>query len=133
MKRNTLVLCGGTGAHVALALVRLHTLGYALGFFRGPAGEPLPFPALYLVDQDSGDGDRGEPTAWQLARRLVEAHPGRHDWQEAIGRAGPPDMEIVTPLPVGAGRTWFNPPYDTLGRRFAGNGSDRTETRPHRW
>ena len=113
MKRNTLVLCGGTGAHVALALVRLHALGRALDFFRGP------FPALYLVDQDSGDGDRDEPTAWQEARRLVEAHPGRHDWQEAIGRADPPDMKIVTPLPVGAGRTWFNPPYDTLGRRFA--------------
>ena len=119
MKRNTLVLCGGTGAHVALALVRLHTLGQALGFFRGPAGEPLPFPAIYLVDQDSGDGDRDEPTAWQEARRFVEAHPGRHDWREAIGRADPPEMKIVTPLPVGAGRTWFNPPYDTLGRRFA--------------
>ena len=119
MNKNTLVLCGGTGAHVVLALVRLHTLGSALGFFRGPADAPLPFPALYLVDQDSGDGDRDEPTAWQEARRLVAAHPGRHDWQEAIGRTDPPEMKIVTPLPVGAGRAWFNPPYDTLGRRFA--------------
>ena len=118
MEKNTLVLCGGTGAHVALALVRLHTLGQALGFFRGPAGEPLSFPALYLVDQDSGDGDR-EPTAWQLARRLVDAHPG---WREATGRADRPDMKkIVTPLPVGADLTWFNPPYDTLGQRFAGS------------
>lgn len=49
---NTLVVCGGTGAHVALALLRLHTLGYALGFFRHPDGKPLAFPTLYLVDQD---------------------------------------------------------------------------------
>ena len=113
------MLCGGTGAHVALALVRLHALGQALGFFRGPADAQLSFPALYLVDQDFGDGDRDEPTAWQEARRLVAAHPGRHDWREATGRAEPPEMKIVTPLPVGAGRTWFDPPYDTLGRRFA--------------
>lgn len=113
------MLCGGTGAHVALALVRLHALGSALGFFRGLGDAPLPFPALYLVDQDSGDGDRDEPTAWQEARRLVAAHPGRHDWREATGRADPPKMKIVTPLPVGAGSTWFDPPYDTLGRRFA--------------
>ena len=122
MKRNTLVLCGGTGAHVALALVRLHALGSALGFFRGPGDAPLPFPALYLVDQDSGDGDRDKPTAWQEARRLVAAHPGRHDWREATGRAEPPKMNnIVTPLPVGAGKRWFDPPNDTLGRRFAGS------------
>ena len=118
MKNNTLVVCGGTGAHVALALVRLHTLGQALGFFRDADDKPLAFPTLYLVDQDSGDGDR-EATAWQLTRRLVASHPGRHDWQAAIGRSDPPELKIVTPLPVGRDRTWFNPPYDTLGRRFA--------------
>ena len=31
---NSLIVCGGTGAHAALAMMRLHTLGYALGFFR---------------------------------------------------------------------------------------------------
>ena len=30
---NSLVACGGTGAHAALAMMRLHTLGYALGVF----------------------------------------------------------------------------------------------------
>ena len=118
MKNNTLVVCGGTGAHVALALVRLHTLGQALGFFRDADGTPLAFPTVYLVDQDSGDGDR-EATAWQLTRRLVASHPARHDWRAAIGRSDPPELKIVTPLPVGRDRTWFNPPYDSLGRRFA--------------
>ena len=117
--KNTLVLCGGTGAHVALALVRLHALGHALGFFRRPDGKPLTFPTLYLVDQDFGDGTgTREATAWQLVRRFVAAHPGRHNWQEAIGRSDPPELKVVTPLPVGSDRTWFNPPNDTLGRRF---------------
>ena len=53
---NSLILCGGTGAHAALAMMRLHTLGYALGFFRQSNGKPLDFPSLYLVDQDAGDG-----------------------------------------------------------------------------
>ena len=118
MKNNTLVVCGGTGAHVALALLRLHTLGQPLGFFRDADDKPLAFPTVYLVDQDSGDGDR-EATAWQLTRRLVASHPGRHDWRAAIGRSDPPELKIVTPLPVGGDRTWFNPPYDSLGRRFA--------------
>ncbi len=117
MKNNTLVVCGGTGAHVALALVRLHTLGQPLGFFRDTDDKPLAFPTVYLVDQDSGDGDR-EATAWQLTRRLVDAHPGRHDWRAAIGRSDPPELKIVTPLPVGRDRTWFDPPYDSLGQRF---------------
>ena len=115
---NTLVVCGGTGAHVALALVRLHTLGQPLGFFRDADGEPLAFPTVYLVDQDSGDGDQ-EATAWQLTRRLVASHPGRHDWRAAIGRPAAPELKIVTPLPLGRDRAWFDPPYDTLGRRFA--------------
>ena len=40
---NSLILCGGTGAHAALAMMRLHTLGYALGFFRQSNGKPLDF------------------------------------------------------------------------------------------
>ncbi len=118
MNNNTLVVCGGTGAHVALALVRLHTLGQPLGFFRDADDKPLAFPTVYLVDQDSGDGDR-EDTAWQLTRRLVASHPGRHNWQAAIGRSDPPELKIVTPLPVGRDRTWFNPPFDSLDQRFA--------------
>ena len=114
--KNALVVCGGTGAHVALAMVRLHTLGYALGFFRRPDGKPLDFPTLYLVDQDSGDGTQ-KATAWQNVRRLVDNHPGRHDWRAAIGRPDSPKLRIVTPLPVGNDRTWFDPPFDTLGRR----------------
>ena len=117
MQNNTLVVCGGTGAHVALALVRLHTLGQPLGFFRDADDKPLAFPTIYLVDQDSGDGDR-EATAWQLTRRLVASHPGRHDWRAAIGRPDVPELKIVTPLPVGPDRAWFNPPHDSLGRRF---------------
>ena len=117
-QNNTLVVCGGTGAHVALALVRLHTLGQPLGFFHDADGKPLAFPTVYLVDQDSGDGDR-EDTAWQLTRRLAASHPGRHDWRAAIGRPDAPELKIVTPLPVGPDRGWFNPPFDRLGRRFA--------------
>ena len=119
MKNNTLVVCGGTGAHVALALVRLHTLGQPLGFFRDADDKPLAFPTIYLVDQDSGDGER-EATAWQLTRRLVASHPGRHDWEAAIGRSAPPELKVpVTPLPVGHDRKWFETPFDTLVERFA--------------
>ena len=117
MQNNTLVVCGGTGAHVALALVRLHTLGQPLGFFRDADDKPLAFPTIYLVDQDSGDGER-EATAWQLTRRLVASHPGRYDWRAAIGRPDAPELKIVTPLPVGPDRAWFNPPHDSLGRRL---------------
>ena len=49
---NSLILCGGTGAHAALAMMRLHTLGKALGFFRQSNGKQLDFPTLYLVDQE---------------------------------------------------------------------------------
>ena len=118
MQNNTLVVCGGTGAHVALALVRLHTLGQPLGFFCDADDKPLAFPTIYLVDQDAGDGDQKE-TAWQRTRRLLASHPGRHDWRAAIGRADLPEPKVVTPLPVNRDRAWFNPPFDALGRRFA--------------
>lgn len=114
---NSLVVCGGTGAHVALAMVRLHTLGSALGFFRQPDKSPLLFPTIYLVDQDSGDGSQ-QVTAWQEVRRLVAAHPGRIDWLESSGRSGPPKLRVVTPLPVDSDRRWSSPPYTSLGRRF---------------
>ena len=114
---NSLVVCGGTGAHIALAMVRLHTLGYALGFFRQTQSEALQFPTLYLVDQDSGDGE-GESTAWQEVHRLIHNHPGRNDWLTSFGRSTRPPLRVVTPLPVGSDRTWFDPPYVSLGRRF---------------
>lgn len=118
---NALILCGGTGAHVGVAFLRLHTLGFALGFFRpeGPGGgRSFEFPKFYLVDQDAGDGDEREPTAWQLARRLRDRHPGRFDWLGTIGREGGPEMENVTPLPVGADQSWFRSPNNALARRF---------------
>ena len=118
MMANSLILCGGTGAHAALAMMRLHTLGYALGFFRQSNGKPLDFPTLYLVDQDAGDGARDE-TAWQMVRRLVQDHPGRWNQRETFGREDGPILRIVTPLPVGHDRNWFNPPNDRLGHRFA--------------
>ena len=115
---STLVACGGTGAHVALAFIRLHTLGHALGFFRQPGDRPLDFPSIFLVDQDAGDG-REEKTAWQLARQFVDEHPAGHDWLAATGRRDSPDLREVTPLPIGPDRGWFNSPYDQLSRRFS--------------
>ena len=108
---STLVACGGTGAHVALAFIRLHALGHALGFFYD-GKKPVGLPAVFLVDQDAGDGI-DEPTAWQLVRRLVDRHPAAPD--------PAPDLERVTPLPIGPKRDWFNEPNHKLGRRFAGS------------
>ena len=99
-------------------MMRLHTLGYALGFFRQSNDKPLDFPTLYLVDQDAGDGPR-EETAWQMVRRFVDDHPGHWNSSETFGREDSPSLRIVTPLPVGHDREWFNPPNDTLGKRFA--------------
>lgn len=102
---------------MALAFVRLHALGHALGFFRGPGGAALEFPSIFLVDQDAGDG-REKKTAWQLTRQLVSDHPAAHDWLDATGRPEPLCRE-VTPLPVGPDRNWFDAPNDRLERRFA--------------
>ncbi len=114
---NTLVLCGGTGAHVGLALLRLHTLGYALGFF-DQQEKPFAFPQLFLVDQDAGPGRDRQETAWQLARDLVARHPGAHDWSAAVGNPRGPELLEVTPLPVGPKQNWYMPPFSTLARRF---------------
>lgn len=116
---NTLIVCGGTGAHTAVAFLRLHTLGHALGFF-GRGEKPFDFPTLYLVDQDAGDGAE-RPTAWQLARSLVAKHPARGDWARAIGRPEAPELIAVTPLPVGKNDSWFQRPYNTLDARFEGS------------
>lgn len=119
---NSLILCGGTGAHIAAAFLRLHTLGCGLGFFR--PGNPdglFEFPKLYLVDQDAGDRDDQEPTAWQLARQLIDRHPGRYDWLGITGRQEAPQPVHVSPLPVGEDKDWYHPPRHMLERRFEGS------------
>lgn len=116
-----LVLCGGTGAHVGVAFLRLHTLGYALGFFRPEGGEGDRFmllPHFFLVDQDSGDGSEGAPTAWQLVRRLLDHHPGRYRWLDLVGAQAGPNPQKATPLPIGPQQQWFKPPFNALARRF---------------
>jgi hypothetical protein len=104
---NNLVLCGGTGAHVGVAFLRLHTLGYFLGYFG-----LNEFPNLYLVDQDAGPASGGDKTAWQEARDLHDRHPGRlvqgHNHQSLH----------ISPLPRGAGNDWMNPPNDIVRQRF---------------
>jgi hypothetical protein len=114
---NTLVLCGGTGAHVGVALLRLHTLGYALGYF-DQNGRPFDFPRLFLVDQDAGDGRDREETAWQVARALVARHPGRFAWQASTGSPLGPELQEVTPLPIGPQQDWYKPPHSSLATRF---------------
>lgn len=118
MADNTLVLCGGTGAHVALAYLRLHFLGAALGYFRGGDGKLAVFPELFLVDQDAGDGSNAGSTAWQMVRFLVEHHPGRMDRASRMGRNEPPSILEVRPLPVGRKNEWYRPPHDSLQGRF---------------
>ena len=114
---NTLVVCGGTGAHVALALLRLHTLGYQLGYF-DQGDKPFEFPRIFLVDQDAGPGRERQETAWQLAHDLVARHPGARDWNAATGSPHGPELLEVTPLPVGPRQDWFKPPFNTLASRF---------------
>ncbi|MFL6194821.1 MAG: hypothetical protein ACJ75H_11665, partial [Thermoanaerobaculia bacterium] len=117
---NTLILCGGTGAHAGVAFLRLHTLGHALGFFN-QGDKPFEFPKIFLVDQDSGDGSENEPTAWQLANSLIFQHPGRFDWFAATGSREAPELIKVTPLPIGPNQQWFKPPHNSLSLRFDGS------------
>ena len=115
---NQLIVCGGTGAHVARALVRLQLIGYPLGYFcHRTDGSPLKFPDVTLVDQDSGNGINS-PTAWEEVRGLLGRHLDRPDWKHAFGRDNKLRLESVSPLPVGARREWFNAPYNTLDGRF---------------
>ena len=119
MADNTLIVCGGTGAHVALAFLRLHTLGASLGYFRRPDGKLFVLPEIFLVDQDAGDGAEAGPTAWQEVRRLVERHPGRLDRSARMGRDEPPILMDVRPLPLGRNNDWYRPPFDNLQSRFS--------------
>ena len=117
---NILVCCGGTGAHVGLAFMRLHALGHPLGFFRQQNGSrPLELPSIYLVDQDDGDGDHGE-TAWQALRRVIENHPSRSEWGDTSGKQAAPRGRVLTPLPVGPNKEWIKKSHDRLVSRFEG-------------
>lgn len=115
---NTLIGCGGTGAHVALAFMRLHALGDPLGFFR-QGSALMDLPALYLVDQDSGDGaDADRPTAWQALRRVLEGHPSRpRGGDTSTGRRWP-RPRAVTPLPVGASEDFLANGMTSLRKRY---------------
>ena len=113
---NTLIGCGGTGAHVALAFMRLHALGDPLGFFRH-GGAPMDLPDLYLVDQDSGNGaDADKPTAWQALRRVLEGHPSRLAGGGTARRW--PRPQAVTPLPVGASEDFLADGMTSLRQRY---------------
>ncbi len=123
MKKNSFVACGGTGAHVMLAMVRLHILGYPFGFFTNKR-DGKNFPDLFLVDQDSHqnateemDGT-GDSTAWGEVQKLIKKHPGRYAPSEVFGFKRLPNYKIVTPLPVGPDRNWYDRPNDHLGMRF---------------
>ncbi|MEM6454647.1 MAG: hypothetical protein AAF772_06100, partial [Acidobacteriota bacterium] len=120
MPENVLILGGGTGAHVGVAYLRLQILGYALGYFRR-GQRNFDFPSLFLVDQDSSDGTSDQPTAWQVARSLLEAHPARFDWTQASNQTSRPESFEVSPLPVGANKTWFHLPNHVLQNRFEGS------------
>lgn len=112
---SNLVLCGGTGAHVAVALLRLHTLGHLVGFFGIDE-----FPDLFLLDQDHGPAAReGEETAWQVACKLLSMHPAQREWATS-GRVGGPAAHEVSPLPVGAKNNWFASPNNIVRERFKG-------------
>ncbi len=113
-------LCGGTGAHIGAAFLRLHILGYALGYFeRG--GELMGLPKLFLVDRDHGDHDKkGQYTAAQLVKGLLDAHPARHRWSELRNGDRDIGMVKVEPLPVGSNRglRWYEEHRD-LASRFS--------------
>lgn len=117
---NTLICCGGTGAHVALALMRLHALGHPLGYFRRESDErALALPTIYLVDQDDGDAVRDGETAWQKLRSVIKNHPSRSEWSNSAGTAREPEQKSVTPLPIGVNKDWFDAPHHCLRLRFA--------------
>ncbi len=108
------IACGGTGAHVMLAMVRLHILGYPFGFFFKDGNK---FPDLFLVDQDSGDG-KNKSTPWQEVKHLIKIHPGRYNLPKYLGRQDLPICKDVSPLPVGKDKNWYKPPYHQLKYRF---------------
>lgn len=118
MEKKVLVACGGTGAHVTLAYLRLHILGYALGFFT-PKTNPddRSLPSLFLVDQDDGSAE-DKATAWQAACELLRQHPANFGLDHGIKIGGNIQPISVTPLPVGSDKKWFDKPNDNLEARY---------------
>ncbi len=113
---SSFVACGGTGAHVVLAMIRLHILGYPFGFFtRQNKGskEAGKFPDLFLLDADDDERDKdGQRTAWGEVQRLVAEHPGIYRYEEVFGLKVLPRLAHVSPLPA----AWDNNDHkDTLG------------------
>ena len=114
--KNCFIACGGTGAHVMLAMVRLHMLGYPFGFFTKTGNN---FPDLFLVDQDSSDGkEQKESTPWQEVKNLIEIHPGKYDPGKYFSSPDHPICRDVSPLPVGKNKDWSKPPNHQLKFRF---------------
>ena len=117
--QNYFVACGGTGAHVMLAAVRLHILGYPFGFFAPKNG--TNFPDFFLIDQDAGvvavSDDKN--TAIGEVEELLRIHPGRYSPITTFGVNRVPELSRVTPLPVGSDGKFFAPPNQTLRNRFA--------------
>ena len=118
--KNYFVACGGTGAHVMLAMIRLHILGYPFGLFVSEKGKK--FPDLFLVDQDDTDGmNIGESTAWEEVKQLLRKHPGRYMPGDLFISNRLPRHKVVTPLPVGPDGDFSEGENDHLEFRFQGS------------
>ena len=113
MSENNFIACGGTGAHVMLAMVRLHVLGSPFGFFISKKDTDGNFPNLFLVDQDYNEitEDGEERTAWGKVKELIQTHPGRYNPSEKFRLPSLPSTgQPAAPLPVGAKGKGINPP-----------------------
>ena len=122
MSKNNFIACGGTGAHVLLAMVRLHVLGSPFGFFISK--KDRNFPNLFLVDQDYNEitEDGEERTAWGKVKELINTHPGRYKPSEKFCLPSLPSMgEPVAPLPVGENGDEIDPPNNKLDDKFQGS------------
>jgi len=111
--KNYFVGCGGTGAHVMLAMVRLHILGYPFGLFN--KGDSKKFPDLILVDQDTTT-DNG--TAWAKVHDLLKKHPGRFKPRQLFASNQLPLAQDITPLP---NKNFATGEEDNLKDRFKTN------------
>ena len=113
---NYFIACGGTGAHVMRAVVRMHILGHPFGFF-----EETEFPHMILVDKDAGTGvDENEKTPWQDVKNFIDQHPGRY-YKKDYGfdeREEEKRCEVMDPLPKGKDDNWSKDPYNTLEYTF---------------
>ncbi len=113
MNNNYFVGCGGTGAHVMLAMIRLHILGYPFGLFtKNPDNK---FPDLILIDQDQTPSNG---TAWKKVIDLLKDHPGRLIPRELFRSNCLPTYKGITPLPDGADKNWPTGEQEQLKDRF---------------